>query len=75
MVSCGLLARTVKASQSIVRVKLESMESIELPVRSAVGSAPVLPRRGPFRSARSLPACGRGPAFAAIRDDRVARTA
>jgi hypothetical protein len=30
MVSWGLLARTVKASQSIVRVKPESMEPIEL---------------------------------------------
>ena len=30
MVSCGLLAKTVKASQSMVRVKPESMESIEL---------------------------------------------
>ena len=30
MVSCGLLAKTVKASQSIESVKPESMDSIEL---------------------------------------------
>jgi hypothetical protein len=30
MGSCGLLPKTVKASQSIVRVKPESMEPIEL---------------------------------------------
>ena len=45
MVSWGLLARTVKASQSIVRVKLDSMEPIELLYR-ALWVAPPLPRQG-----------------------------
>jgi hypothetical protein len=33
------------------------------PVRSAVGSAPVLPRRGPFRSAPQPIGMRRGPAL------------
>jgi hypothetical protein len=39
------------------------MELYRTPVQSAVGSAPVLPRRGPFRSAPQPAGMRRGPAL------------
>ena len=45
MVSCGLLAKAVNASQSMVRVKLDSMRSIELPY-GALWGAPRVTKTG-----------------------------
>jgi hypothetical protein len=58
MVSWGLLARTVNASQSIVRVKLESMESIELLYGALWVAPPCYQDGGHSAPPRSLPACG-----------------
>jgi hypothetical protein len=63
MVSCGLLARTGKG-EPINREGEARIHGIyRTPVRSAVGSAPVLPRRGPFRSAPQPIGMRRGPAL------------
>ena len=72
MVSCGLLARTVKASQSIVRVKPESMESIELLYGALWVAPPCYQDGGHSGPPRSLSACGADRLRLPPRDNDVA---
>lgn len=72
MVSWGLLARTVKASQSMVRVKLESMEPIELLYGALWVAPPCYQDGGHSAPPRSLSACGADRLRLPARDDGVA---
>ena len=72
MVSWGLLARTVKASQSIVRVNLESIESIELLYGALWVAPPCYQDGGHSAPPRSLSACGADRLCPPTRDDGVA---
>ena len=58
MVSWGLLAKTVKASQSMVSVNPESMESIELLYGALWVAPPCYQDGGHSAPPRSLSACG-----------------
>ena len=58
MVSWGLLAKTVNANQSIVSVKPESIEPIELLYGALWVAPPCYQDGGHSAPPRSLPACG-----------------
>jgi hypothetical protein len=72
MVSWGLLAKTVNASQSMVRVKPESIDSIELLYGALWVAPPCYQDGGHSAPPRSLPACGADRRCLPTTDDDVA---
>ena len=72
MVSWGLLAKTVNASQSIERVNAESMEPIELLYGALWVAPPCYQDGGHSAPPRSLSACGADRLCLPTTDDSVA---